>query len=65
MLSTEAAKLKGMIEKAIEDHEITTSEYERILALAHWDSHVDAQERRLLAQLQELIASGMVTRKPG
>lgn len=65
MLSSEAAKLKVMIEKAIEDHQITTTEYEKILALANADMQIDAQERQLLAQLQDLIANGTVTRVPG
>jgi len=65
MLSSEAEKLRAVIEKTIDDHEITTSEYERIIALANRDLHIDVQERRLLAQLQELIESGMVARRPG
>lgn len=65
MLSSEAAKLKVMIDKAIEDHQITTTEYEKILALANADMQIDAQERQLLAQLQDLISSGTVTRVPG
>lgn len=65
MLSKEAAKLKEMIEKAIEDQVVTTTEYEKILALANADMVIDAQERRLLAELQEMIASGVVKRVPG
>jgi len=65
MLSSEAAKLKLMIDKAIEDHQITTTEYEKILALANADMHIDPQERQLLAQLQELMSDGSVKRVPG
>jgi hypothetical protein len=65
MLSTEAAKLKAMIEKAIEDHKITTTEYDKILALANADMKIDAQERQLLAMLHEFIENGMVKRVPG
>ncbi|MCX7636126.1 MAG: hypothetical protein N2Z74_10335 [Syntrophales bacterium] len=65
MLSKDAEKLKAMINKAIEDHQITTTEYEKILAIANADLVIDPQERRLLAQLQEMIASGVVTRVPG
>lgn len=65
MLSSEATKLKTMIEKAIEDHEITTTEYDKILALANADMVIDAQERQLLALLQDLISSGTVKRVPG
>lgn len=65
MLSTEAAKLKAMIEKAIEDHQITTTEYDKILALANADMKIDPQERQLLAMLHEFIENGMVKRVPG
>lgn len=65
MLSKEAMKLKEMIEKAIEDQEVTTTEYEKILALAHADMVIDPQEKQLLAELQEMIASGIVKRVPG
>lgn len=65
MLSKEAAKLKAMIDKAIEDHKITTTEYEKILALANADMKIDPQERQLLAQLQDLLTSGAVKRVPG
>lgn len=65
MLSSEAEKLKAMIDKAIEDHQITTTEYEKILMLANADMRIDPQERQLLAQLQELITSGAVKRVPG
>jgi hypothetical protein len=65
MLSSEAVRLKAMIDKAIEDHQITTTEYEKILALANADMKIDPQERQLLAQLQELLTSGAVKRVPG
>lgn len=65
MLSSEAEKVKKIIEKAIEDHEITNTEYEKILAAVNADMVIDAQERQLLAQLHELIESGVVKRVPG
>lgn len=65
MLSNDAAKLKAIIDKAIEDHQLTTTEYEKILALANADMKIDAQEKQLLAQLQELLTSGVVKRVPG
>lgn len=58
------AKLAEMIKKAIDDHKITNSEYERILALADADGVIDAQEKRLLSQLQEMLSSKMVVRVP-
>ncbi|MBA4397950.1 MAG: hypothetical protein C0394_11300 [Syntrophus sp. (in: bacteria)] len=65
MLSREAEKLKAMIDKAIDDHQITTMEYEKILMLANADMKIDPQERQLLAQLHELLESGAVKRVPG
>ena len=58
-------KLASMIKKAIRDLELSTSEHEEILALASEDGHVDAQERNLLKQLQEMISSGAIKRVPG
>jgi hypothetical protein len=61
-LSSSAEKLKKMIDKAIEDHEITILEYEKILHIASEDNKIDAQERALLQTLQDLIESGAVKR---
>ena len=57
-------KLAGMIKKAIDDGKLTNSEYEAILALADADGVVDSQEKRLLAQLQEMLANKSVVRTP-
>jgi len=65
MLSKDASRLKDMINHALEDLEITTSEYEKILALAHDDQHIDAQEQQLLKQLHDMISNGVVKRVPG
>ena len=54
-LSKSAHKLRKVIEKAIEDHVITKSEYEKIIYYATKDEHIDHQERALLRQLQEMI----------
>ena len=64
VLSSSAEKLKQMIEKAIEDHEITVTEYEKILHLADEDHRIDAQEKALLQSLQDMIESGAVKRVP-
>ena len=61
-LSSSAEKLKKMIDTAIEDHEITVLEYEKILHIASEDNKIDAQERALLQTLQDLIESGAVKR---
>ncbi len=59
------AKLNEMIKKAIRDCEVTTTEYNEILALADADGVIDSQEQNLLKQLQNLIDNGTVKRVPG
>ena len=58
-------KLAQMIKKAINDCELTTTEYNQILALADEDGVIDAQEQNLLNQLQSLLANGTIKRVPG
>lgn len=53
-------KLGELIKKAIDDCEMTTSEHQQIVALAHADGVIDEQERELLGQLQQMIANGTV-----
>lgn len=57
-------KLAEMIKKAIDDGKITNSEYERILEVAEADLVIDAQEKRLLSQLQEMLSNKTVVRVP-
>ena len=54
-ISESAVKLRKMIDKAIEDHKLTRSEYDMIIHQATLDSHIDEHERALLNQLQEMI----------
>jgi hydroxylamine reductase (hybrid-cluster protein) len=61
----EGMKLSELIRKAIDDLELTTSEYEEILRTAGEDSVIDAHEKQLLSQLQEMIANGTIKRVPG
>ena len=49
-----------MIKAAIEDGILTPLERERIMMLADEDGVIDAQERRLLAELQNMIDNGTV-----
>jgi len=58
--SESAARLKAMIEKAIEDHRITRAEMDTIMAIATEDSHIDRHEQALLHQLQEMIENKVV-----
>ncbi len=54
-LSKSADELRKLIDKAIEDHKITRSEYDMIIHQATKDSHIDSHEQALLNQLQEMI----------
>jgi hypothetical protein len=66
MLSGETGQdLAAVIKKAIADCEITSSEYDKILATANADSKIDALEQKLLEQFQGMIANGTIKRVPG
>jgi hypothetical protein len=54
-LSSGAKKIRQLIEKAIDDHRITKSEYESIIHEALDDAHIDSQERALIRELQDMI----------
>ncbi len=55
-------KLADIIKKAISDCEISSAEYNEILAVAHEDGKIDSQEQQLLSQLQQLVANGTIKR---
>jgi hypothetical protein len=55
-------KLSDLIKKAIDDGEITTKEYDEILAQANADMQIDPEEKALLNQLQTLIDDKTVKR---
>ena len=57
-------KLAAMIKKAIDDGQLTNTEYEQILALADADGVIDAQEKRQLSQLQDMLANKTIKRIP-
>ncbi len=60
--SRSAEKLSEVINKAIEDHELTNAEYDEIIHIAHEDGIIDPEERALLSQLQEMIADKTIRR---
>ena len=62
--SEEGNKLAALIKKAIDDLEVTSAEYQEIMAQAHADGVVDAEEQRMLKQLQDMITNGTVKRVP-
>jgi len=54
-VSESANRVRAMIERAIDDHQITKAEYEEIIHLVLEDAHVDPQERALIKELQDMI----------
>lgn len=60
--SRSAQNLSVAINKALEDHELSSSEYEEIMQIAHEDGIIDPEERALLSQLQEMIADKTIRR---
>jgi len=61
MLPNESTeKLRRMIEKAIDDNELTRAEMDMIMHIATEDGHIDRQEQILLDQLQDMIENKMV-----
>ncbi len=65
MLTKSGRKLEEVIKKAIDDHVIKNSEYEEIIELIHEDGVVDAHERVLMQELNDLIADRTVKRVAG
>jgi tellurite resistance protein len=63
--SESAVQLTDLIKKAIRDCEVTTTEYDQIQALAAADGVIDAEERGLLNQLQQLIENQTVKKVAG
>jgi hypothetical protein len=64
-MSEESHKLYLLIKKAINNLEITTTEYQEIMTQAHADGHVDSDEQKLLSQLHHMLADGTIKRVPG
>jgi tellurite resistance protein len=54
------ARLREIIEKAIEDHVITHQEYDMIIHIATEDGHIDQHEQALLTELQKMLQDGSV-----
>lgn len=60
--SDSAERLSEMIKTAMEDGKLSTREHNKIMAIADEDGILDNQEKRLLAQLQEMLANGTIQR---
>ena len=59
------ARIAELMKRAMDDLEITTSEYKEILSAAGEDGHEDSQERNLLSQFNGMISDGTIKRVPG
>ncbi len=59
-ISESAKKVRAIIEKAIETHQLTRSEYNMIIHLATEDSVIDPHEKALLKQLQDMIEDRLI-----
>ncbi len=60
--SGSAERLSEMIKIAMQDGKLSTKEHNQIMAIADEDGVLDNQERRLLAELQEMLANGTIKR---
>lgn len=64
-LTKTGIELKEVIEKAIGDCIITSSEFEEIMKMANKDGVIDDHEQRMLSQLQALLENGTLKRIKG
>lgn len=58
-------KLLEKVKQAMEDLEITATEYLEIMETAHEDGKVDSHERAILSQFHQMINDGTIKRVPG
>jgi len=64
-MTNEAQILSKMINEAIANMELSTTDYEKIMAQAHLDGKIDPEERELLRKLITLIGKGVIKRVNG
>lgn len=63
--SQTATNLKELIKHAINDLEITPSEYQQIMDAAMDDGHLDKEEKSMLSQFHGMISNGTIKRVKG
>jgi hypothetical protein len=56
--------LEAVIKRVIEDHVVTSSEYQEIMKAANQDGVIDTHEQLLLKEFKEMIAQGLIERVP-
>lgn len=54
-VSDSSQKMRKILVRAIQEHEITRDDYDRFLTITSADGHFDTQERVLLGNLNDLI----------
>ncbi|KAF0237804.1 MAG: hypothetical protein FD181_1567 [Prolixibacteraceae bacterium] len=54
-ISKSALELREKIEKAIQSHEITREDYDKIIHIITEDGHIDHHEKALLREFQTMI----------
>lgn len=59
-ISKSAQEIRKMIDKAINSHEITRNDYNKIINIATEDSVIDSQEKILLAQLNDMLEDNTI-----
>jgi hypothetical protein len=63
--SLSAAAMSELIKKAMEDGKITNAEFNQIMMIADEDYIHDAQEKKLLSELHDMIENGTIERVAG
>ncbi|HWR98793.1 MAG TPA: hypothetical protein VN317_10270 [Candidatus Methanoperedens sp.] len=58
-------RLLEKVKHAMDDLEVTATEYREIMEMAHADGHIDKQERAILEQFNKMITDGTIKRVPG
>ncbi len=56
-------ELKKAIQKAIDDHVVTSKEFEEIMSIAEADGRIDKEERTLLRELHKMLIDKIITWK--
>jgi tellurite resistance protein len=58
-----ADELKKAIQKAIDDHVVTSKEFENIMNIAEADGRIDKEERTLLKELHSMLIDKVISWK--
>jgi tellurite resistance protein len=61
----ESHRLLEKVKAAMDDLEVTGTEYREIMEMASADGHIDAAERAILAQFNAMISDGTIKRVAG